>query len=136
ISTITTSAQDSFSLNGKTYTQSGSYTQTLKNSEGCDSTITLLLTITTTGVFEFTNNTEFSVYPNPSSGKFNIEMNGIHDVSSNTEFKLYNVLGEKVFSANLTNPKTEIEPHLQCGVYVFHLKNDNSIIFVGKIMIQ
>jgi hypothetical protein len=43
--TITESACSSFSLNGQTYTQSGTYTQVRTNAAGCDSTITLNLTI-------------------------------------------------------------------------------------------
>lgn len=34
-----------YTLNGQTYSSSGTYTQTLTNSEGCDSTITLNLTV-------------------------------------------------------------------------------------------
>jgi hypothetical protein len=44
-STITQSACSSYSLNGQTYTQSGTYTQVRTNVTGCDSTITLNLTI-------------------------------------------------------------------------------------------
>lgn len=45
--TITTNACDSYTLNGTDYTTSGTYTQTLEdaNSVGCDSIITLNLTI-------------------------------------------------------------------------------------------
>jgi hypothetical protein len=37
---------NTFALNNQTYTQSGTYTQLLTNAQGCDSTITLNLTIT------------------------------------------------------------------------------------------
>ena len=43
--TITQAACTSFSLNGTTYASSGTYTQTRMNAAGCDSTITLNLTI-------------------------------------------------------------------------------------------
>ena len=42
---ITTNSCSSYSLNGQTYTQSGTYTQVRTNAAGCDSTITLNLTI-------------------------------------------------------------------------------------------
>jgi N-acetylneuraminic acid mutarotase len=45
-STLNASACSSYVLNGQTYTQSGNYTQILTNSLGCDSTITLNLSIT------------------------------------------------------------------------------------------
>ncbi len=44
-SAITASACDAYSLNGKTYKASGLYTQRLINAAGCDSIITLNLTI-------------------------------------------------------------------------------------------
>ncbi len=44
-STITASACSTYTLNGQTYTATGVYTQTLINSAGCDSIITLNLTI-------------------------------------------------------------------------------------------
>ena len=40
-----TTCENSYTLNGETYTQSGTYVQVLPNAEGCDSTITLSLTI-------------------------------------------------------------------------------------------
>jgi hypothetical protein len=51
-STLTETALDSYTLNGQTYTQSGTYTQTQTAANGCDSTITLNLTLNFTGMNE------------------------------------------------------------------------------------
>jgi hypothetical protein len=51
-SSLTQTALDSYTLNGQTYTQSGTYTQTLTAANGCDSTITLNLTLNFTGIDE------------------------------------------------------------------------------------
>ena len=51
-STLTETALDSYTLNGQTYIQSGTYTQTLTAANGCDSTITLNLTLNFTGIDE------------------------------------------------------------------------------------
>jgi hypothetical protein len=51
-STLSETALDSYTLNGQTYTQSGIYTQTLTAANGCDSTITLNLTLNFTGIDE------------------------------------------------------------------------------------
>jgi hypothetical protein len=51
-STLTQTALDSYTLNGQTYTQSGTYTQTIPAANGCDSTITLNLTLNFTGIDE------------------------------------------------------------------------------------
>ena len=51
-STLNQTALDSYTLNGQTYTQSGTYTQTVPAANGCDSTITLNLTLNFTGINE------------------------------------------------------------------------------------
>ncbi len=51
-STLTQTALDSYTLNGQTYTQSGTYTQVIPSANGCDSTITLNLTLNFTGMDE------------------------------------------------------------------------------------
>ena len=53
-STLTETALDSYTLNGQTYTQSGIYTQIVPSANGCDSTITLNLTLNFTGLNENT----------------------------------------------------------------------------------
>jgi hypothetical protein len=52
VSTLTQTALDSYTLNGQTYTQSGTYTQTVPAANGCDSVITLNLTLNFTGMDE------------------------------------------------------------------------------------
>ena len=52
VSTLTQTALDSYTLNGQTYTQSGTYIQTVPAANGCDSTITLNLTLNFTGINE------------------------------------------------------------------------------------
>jgi len=51
-SSLTETAVDSYTLNGQTYTQSGVYTQVVPAANGCDSTITLNLTVSYTGLNE------------------------------------------------------------------------------------
>ena len=52
VSTLTQTALDSYTLNGQTYTQSGTYTQTVPAANGCDSVITLNLTLNFAGMDE------------------------------------------------------------------------------------
>ncbi|MFN5910372.1 MAG: LamG domain-containing protein [Bacteroidota bacterium] len=57
-STQTQTALDSYTwpVNGQTYTQSGTYTAVIPNAAGCDSTITLNLTMNYTGIEDFEMN--------------------------------------------------------------------------------
>ncbi len=54
VTNITESACGSFTLNGQTYTASGTYTQTFTNAAGCDSIISLNLTIIPNDNSQFT----------------------------------------------------------------------------------
>ena len=65
-STQTISGLNSLTLNGQTYTTSGSYTQVIPNQAGCDSTITLNLTMNYTGIEEHNSN-YISIFPNPTT---------------------------------------------------------------------
>jgi hypothetical protein len=55
-----------YTLNGQTYSQSGTYTQTLTSQNGCDSIITLNLSISGVGIGE--DEMKFDFYPNPTNG--------------------------------------------------------------------
>jgi hypothetical protein len=68
-STLTETALDSYTLNGQTYTQSGTYTQTLTAANGCDSTITLNLTLNFTGIDELGTNAKKLVNITDLNGK-------------------------------------------------------------------
>ena len=65
-STQTISGLNSLTLNGQTYTSSGTYTQVIPNQAGCDSTITLNLTMNYTGIEE-NNSNYISIFPNPTT---------------------------------------------------------------------
>lgn len=68
-STLTETSLDSYTLNGQTYTQSGTYTQTLTAANGCDSTITLNLTLNFTGIDELGSNAKKLVNITDLNGK-------------------------------------------------------------------
>jgi hypothetical protein len=72
-STITANGIDVYTLNGINYTASGTYTQIIPNSVGCDSTITLILSMEYTGLSEG-NLSSLNVYPNPSNGDLFIQV--------------------------------------------------------------
>ena len=71
--TITASAIDSYTLNGQTYTASGTYSQVLTNAAGCDSLLTLNLTLDFTGLQENVG-ALLSVYPNPAQDLIFLEV--------------------------------------------------------------
>ena len=71
-STINQTAIDSYTLNGQTYTQSGTYTQVLTGANGCDSTITLNLELDFTGI-QTNTLSSLKLYPNPVQDVLHID---------------------------------------------------------------
>lgn len=68
-SSLTQTALDSYTLNGQTYIQSGTYTQVIPAANGCDSTITLNLTLNFTGIHELGTATKILVKITDLNGK-------------------------------------------------------------------
>lgn len=86
--------------------------------------------VTLSGVEDITAET-VSIYPNPSSGKFNIVTESTAPVS----FNVYNVAGGLVNSGIITGKYTLDLSSLSEGVYFMHLNNGNSTQ-IRKLVIQ
>jgi hypothetical protein len=108
------SATDQFTLNGVTYYQTAIYTQVLTNISGCDSTITLDLNLSYTGI---TDNEEiqFSVYPNPTSDNLTVS---ISEQLIGTSYTLCDQFGKTVFKGNLLETSNTIDlTAIASGIY-------------------
>lgn len=72
-SSQTQTALDTYTwpVNNQTYTQSGTYSDTLVNADGCDSIVTLNLTLSYTGINELSTST-IAISPNPTNGDFTL----------------------------------------------------------------
>ena len=120
---LTINAIDSFILNNQTYTQSGIYTDTLVNLAGCDSVITLNLSLEFTGIDE-QNVMTVIVSPNPITNSFSIS--GIEQIVSLTLkdlngkwIKSFDIQDENYSMANVTS-----------GVYFLEVIDENQKVIV------
>ncbi len=115
-SSLNATAFDSYTLNGILYTQSGTYTQNLTNAAGCDSTITLNLTLTV-GIEEGTL-TDVNLYPNPTSESFTIK-------TTVPVYGMYSVVdaqGKLVFEGELTGTETQVNiSSVARGIYYLRI---------------
>jgi hypothetical protein len=111
--TITVSAIDSYTINGTTYTASGSYTQLLTNAAGCDSSLTINLTLDFTGLNE--NEQQFSLYPNPVKDIF--VLNVVPELLGQ-ELEMMDIEGKSVISPMISAVNQSINvQHLPSGIY-------------------
>ena len=108
---------DVYTLNGQNYTQTGTYTQLLTNSYGCDSTITLNLVVNHTG-FDDNQNSLISIFPNPASDI--VFLLGLEDLDGNINIKLFDFKGSLI---KKIKEKESIDiSFLSKGLYYFEIE--------------
>jgi hypothetical protein len=126
-STLTETALDFYILNGQTYTQSGTYTQIIPNATGCDSTITLNLSLDFTGLQEFENS--FTISPNPAKDQLNVlSPSGISE-----NYFLLDEQGRIVLTGKLTGTTTTIDiSKLAAGNYLLQVGEEQMPVRIVK----
>jgi hypothetical protein len=122
-SSIAQTALDSYTwpLNNQTYTTTGAYTAVIPNAAGCDSTITLNLTMSFTGINDISYS-KLSIYPNPTNGDFTIT--GLELVGAVSSLTLTDMNGKvvKVLDTKATKfSMASIKP----GVYFLNIRAEN-----------
>lgn len=109
-----------------TVTQTGYYTVLISDENGCVSSATVYVLIS--GVNEIEDD-HISVYPNPASDQFEIEVRNI----SSYAIELVNAVGQIIFTEKVGNSlgtvlKREIDvSEFSCGVYLLNIEADNQI---------
>jgi hypothetical protein len=118
---------DSFTLNGQTYTQSGTYTQVIPNAAGCDSTITLNLSLDFTNLQELESS--FTISPNPAKDQLNVfSPSGI-----NENYFLLDAQGRKVLTGKLTGTTASIDiSKLAAGNYLVQVGEEQMPVRIVK----
>lgn len=81
-----------------------------------------------TGIAELNNPFKFTVFPNPSTGNFTIQVKGLPQ--KNTELKVFNLLNQCLYSCRLyNNLKEQIDlSHLPNGMYVATILVNNKMV--------
>ncbi len=132
-SSQTQTALDTYTwpINNQTYTQSGIYSDTLVNAAGCDSIVTLNLTLNYTGINE-NNSSSLVISPNPTTGSFS--MHGLEQLGTITSLRIIDNNGKVV---QVLDPKaTQFAcSTLKTGVYFLEVTGvkTNDIV---KLVIQ
>ena len=104
---------------------------------GCDSTITLHLTITT-GVNEWGNG-QFTLYPNPTSGIVNVRLDGNDALWNAGEIQVFDMYGrllqtvETRHGTSLQTTQIDLSSYTP-GVYLIKWVGDGRVIGVKKVV--
>ena len=102
--------------NGESYCQSGDYTQTLQTVHGCDSVVTLHLTITV-GVDDHDLASNVTLFPNPANDFVNVQCT-MYNVQLGADLHVFDVYGKLVQTVPMTGETTAINvSSLADGMY-------------------
>ena len=126
-SILNETALDAYILNGILYTQSGTYVQNTTNAAGCDSTITLNLTLTV-GLDENKVLT-YSVQPNPTDAIFTL----VASEALYSNYVIQDAQGKVVATGNLNGTSTTINiDQVARGIYFLKVAETAEAIRIVK----
>lgn len=113
-------------IGDSTFTTAGTYMVTMKNSDNCDSIITLNLTVLT-GIQSSMSNSQFavSIFPNPFSNTATLRITNFAELRiTNAELRIYNLLGQEVHPAIIRNSDSFVisRSNLVAGIYFYQLE--------------
>lgn len=91
-------------------------------------------TIVVTSVNENYIEDNFNIFPNPANGVFTIQNNN-QQPTATMQLEIYNVLGEKVYSAATSGRSSTISLNVPNGIYRMQIKTDHGIA-TTKIIIS
>lgn len=87
----------------------------------------IIIVLNTSGIAEDQSNTNISVYPNPSNGKFRFAIDGFQ-FTNDYKLELYNVVGEKIYQSSITNEISDIDISNRIkGIYFIKIFNGQTI---------
>jgi len=118
-----------------TVTKNGTYT-VASNTNGCASTVSLPVFISTVGIIDRFINSSISVYPNPFTTSFILK---IADRSrfKNVFMKIYDECGKEIKTIPISRNETTVDRgELNSGIYVYRIFQDKDTIGNGQLVVQ
>ena len=124
---------ETYAENGFSESEAGTYVHTLQSEFGCDSVITLNLTVNSSLNDVVANAVEIRLYPNPAKSFVNMELSG---EASETMVQLFDIQGKILRTYTLKNGKKSLRMELDglpAACYYLHVISDNRVV-VKKII--
>ena len=120
---------------GIEYCTSGDYVQILQTSHGCDSVVTLHLTIIGTGINEHTMTAFMNVFPNPILDKVNVQIMMYNGQLDAAEIQLFDVYGKGLRTCKVAGENTVIDlSSYAAGIYIIKVVDNQRLIGVRKVL--
>lgn len=74
------------------------------------------------------NNINLRIFPNPTKGKFTIEITDLKKSITNSQLCITNIQGEIIYQSKITNSKTEIDLSVQAsGIYIVTINSGEKV---------
>ena len=110
---------------------SGTYTVTVTDANGCSLNETIVLDMST-GVNTVLNDEVFLIYPNPAKDWITIESKNLN----NTIFTITTINGQLLMLETLNSTKSSFNiSSLSSGIYFYEIRNENESAFKGKLLV-
>jgi len=113
----------SVTVGTNTYSQPGTYVDTLTSIAGCDSIVALHLYVAT-GIVPLSSIRSINVYPNPNQGSFTIAVDGISSAALTAE--VTDMLGRSIYKQNIHSGENKLDLSLTPGVYTVRVSDGNT----------
>ncbi len=95
------------------------------------------LCTTQTGINEITQTMNVSIYPNPTSGQIQIQMDDALGNYHPLMIEIYNILGENLYSEKIHDIKSQtFYLELPNGIYSLQIKTEEGAIINKKLVIS
>ena len=133
----TAAACDQFAWHGQTYTQTPTEDPTFvyQTVQGCDSTVTLHLTITTEGIFTISDaHASLAVYPNPAVSHQQVRI-AIADAAAmqGAQLAIFDLQGRKAFEQPFSGTCSVT---LSTGIYTLRLTLDDGTRAYSRLIVE
>ena len=113
--------------------QSGDYTIVLETADGCDSVVTLHLTVT--GINDYLMNVEMNVYPNPTNNRVNVQLIMNNAQLGDVDIQLYDMYGKWLKTWKATGETTVIDlSSYAASVYFIKAVDGQRMIGIRKVV--
>ncbi|MDI3527883.1 MAG: large repetitive protein [Tenuifilum sp.] len=111
---------------------------TVTNEFGCSATDTAVVKVTSNNSVPTNSSLDFSIYPNPTNGQFNIKVSNF--IPGRYRIEIYNSIGGLAFSKEFTLNSTSDEvryniKHLPKGLYYIRLGNETKKV-IKKLILE